>query len=268
MHSKSTRGRIPARWLATLAVVSPVLMAVALGGTPAQAAQHAASSRSTGHANGQLPAGVTDPCAAAAPGHATCAALTGAPAHGAHVKAATATTPAGYAPSDLQSAYRLPNAPPQGGGETVAVVTAYDDPNAESDLATYRSQYGLPACTTANGCFKKVNQTGGTTYPGTRRGWAGEISLDLDMVSAICPSCHILLVEANSTAITDLGTAVNAAVTLGADVVDNSYGRGRAGLQRDQLRRAVLQPPRRRHHRLRRRRRLRAASIPGRLAST
>ena len=63
---------------------------------------------------------------------------------------------------------------------------------------TYRSQYGLPACTTANGCFKKVNQTGGTTLPTADSGWAEEESLDLDMVSAVCPSCHILLVEATS----------------------------------------------------------------------
>jgi Putative Ig domain/Fibronectin type III domain len=94
-----------------------------------------------------------------------------------------------------------------------------------NDLAVYRTQYGLPACTTANGCFKKVNQSGSTTnLPRSNAGWAGEISLDLDMVSATCPNCHILLVEATSSTITNLGTAVNQAVTLGAKFVSNSYG--------------------------------------------
>src|SRR5450759_1403273 len=132
-------------------------------------------------------------------------------------------TPAGYGPSTLVAAYKLDRS--KGSGQTVAVVDAYDDPNAESDLAVYRTQYGLPACTTANGCFKKVNQSGSTTnLPRSNAGWAGEISLDLDMVSATCPNCHILLVEATSSTITNLGTAVNQAVTLGAKFVSNSYG--------------------------------------------
>jgi Putative Ig domain/Fibronectin type III domain len=132
-------------------------------------------------------------------------------------------TPAGYGPSTLVAAYKLDRS--KGGGQTVAVVDAFDDPNAESDLAVYRAQYGLPACTTANGCFKKVNQSGSpTNLPRSDAGWAGEISLDLDMVSATCPNCHILLVEATSATITNLGTAVNQAVTLGAKFVSNSYG--------------------------------------------
>ncbi|MGW4161400.1 putative Ig domain-containing protein [Streptomyces sp. NPDC004788] len=133
-------------------------------------------------------------------------------------------TPSGYGPTDLQSAYALPAS--AGAGATVAIIDAYDDPNAESDLAAYRSQYGLPACTTANGCFKKVDQNGGTNYPTADSGWAGEISLDVDMVSAVCPQCHILLVEANQPSMADLGTAVNRAVTMGAKYVSNSYGGG------------------------------------------
>jgi subtilase family serine protease len=134
-----------------------------------------------------------------------------------------ASSPSGFNPADLQSAYNLPSAS-AGSGQTVAIVDAYDDPNAESDLAVYRSQFGLPACTTANGCFKKVSQSGGTSYPSADAGWAEEISLDLDMVSAICPNCHILLVEAKSTSFTNLGKAVNTAVSLGANTVSNSYG--------------------------------------------
>ncbi|MER7148391.1 S53 family peptidase [Streptomyces xanthochromogenes] len=130
--------------------------------------------------------------------------------------------PTGFGPADLQKAYNLPA--DGGSGQTVAIVDAQDDPNAESDLATYRSQYGLPACTTANGCFKKVDQNGGTNYPTADSGWAGEISLDVDMVSAVCPQCHILLVEATSANMDDLGAAVNRAVTMGAKFVSNSYG--------------------------------------------
>ncbi|KJK56409.1 hypothetical protein UK12_22785 [Saccharothrix sp. ST-888] len=131
--------------------------------------------------------------------------------------------PLGYGPSDLRGAYNLPAT--GGAGATVAVVDAYGDPNAESDLTVYRAQYGLASCTTANGCFSKVNQNGaGSPLPAANAGWAGETSLDLDMVSATCPSCKILLVEANSSSLSDLGTAVNTAVRLGAKYVSNSYG--------------------------------------------
>jgi subtilase family serine protease len=91
-------------------------------------------------------------------------------------------------------------------------------------MATYRAQYGLPACTVASGCFKQVNQTGGTNLPRNSTSWAGEISLDLDMVSAIAPNAHIILVEASTASMTNLGTAVNTAVKLGAKFVSNSYG--------------------------------------------
>jgi hypothetical protein len=159
-------------------------------------------------------------CAAPASGRMSCLSLVRTDVMH-HLGVTPDATPSGYGPSDLQSAYALPSG---GSGATVAIVDAQDDPNAESDLATYRSQYGLPACTTANGCFKKVDQNGGTNYPTADSGWAGEISLDLDMVSAVCPSCHILLVEATSASMSDLGISVNRAVTMGAKYVSNSYG--------------------------------------------
>jgi subtilase family serine protease len=132
--------------------------------------------------------------------------------------------PAGWHPADLQSAYKLTGAP--SGTPTIAIVDAYDDPNAESDLAAYRHQFGLTDCTTQNGCFKKVNQSGVQgSYPAADRGWAEEISLDLDMVSAACPTCHILLVEASSNSFTNLMAAVDrAAATPGVVAVSNSYG--------------------------------------------
>jgi subtilase family serine protease len=133
--------------------------------------------------------------------------------------------PAGYGPADLQSAYGLTTRSAWSGGtQTIAIVDAYDDPSAEADLGVYRSQFGLPACTTANGCFRKVDQRGGTTYPQANGGWAQEISLDLDMASAICPRCRILLVEADSVFFTDLVAAVDRAAALGATQISNSYG--------------------------------------------
>jgi hypothetical protein len=137
----------------------------------------------------------------------------------------------GYSPAGLQGAYALPSSygifpSNDGTGETVAVVDAYNDPDAASDLATYRADWRLPPCGT--GCFQQVNQNGQTSpLPGTEppnEDWATEESLDLDMVSAICPNCHILLVEANGADIADLGTAVNTAVKMGAKFVSNSYG--------------------------------------------
>ncbi|MDQ3834344.1 MAG: S53 family peptidase [Actinomycetota bacterium] len=132
-------------------------------------------------------------------------------------------TPSGYHPDDLQSAYNLPS-DTAGSGMIVAIVDAFDDPNAESDLQTYRSQFGLPVCTSANGCFRKVDQRGGTSYPKADEGWALEISLDLDMASAICPNCKILLVEADDSSFANLTAGVDTAASLGANAISNSYG--------------------------------------------
>ena len=170
------------------------------------------------------------PCATSTPGVMSCQAIRNdtISASGGVVASATpsaTTTPNGYGPSSLQSAYRLPSST-AGSGQVVAIIDAYDDPNAEADMATYRSTYGLPACTTANGCFRKVGQSGTSTLPAADGGWAQEISLDLDMVSATCPLCGILLVEATSPTTANLGTAVNTAARLGAKAISNSYGGG------------------------------------------
>jgi hypothetical protein len=120
--------------------------------------------------------------------------------------------PAGLGPADLQSAYALPSAT-QGVGQTVAVVTPYDDSGAEADLTAYRSQTSLPACTSANGCFTKLDLSGGNALATAATAQA------LDAVSAVCPNCHIALVEAKSTNIADVGVAVDSAVALGAKFV-------------------------------------------------
>ncbi|MFN2528945.1 MAG: peptidase S8 [Candidatus Baltobacteraceae bacterium] len=134
---------------------------------------------------------------------------------------ANALTIKGYEPKDLRSAYHIPDG---GSDKTVAIVDAYDNPLVESDLAVYRAAFNLPACTTQNGCFRKVNQGGNSAaYPAPDAAWAKEIALDVEMVSATCPACKILLVEANSSSIDDLGASVDEAVTLGASAVSNSY---------------------------------------------
>ncbi len=128
-------------------------------------------------------------------------------------------TPGGYAPSDLQRAYALTmDSATKGDGETVAIVDAYDNPNVAKDLNVYRKQYGLPPCTVSNGCFTKQKFTVHTNI-----GWAGEEALDVEMVSAICPNCKILLVEAASARIADLSAAERYA-TAHARYVSNSWG--------------------------------------------
>ena len=159
-------------------------------------------------------------CGVPAAGYAACKSLVRTDTAG---KPLATTVPSGYGPANIQSAYTLAGL--TSGGRTVAIVDAYNDPTAEADLATYRTQFGLSSCTTANGCFHKVDQRGGTKYPRTDSGWAQEISLDLDMVSATCPDCHILLVEADSASFANLGAAVNtAARTAGVAAISNSYG--------------------------------------------
>jgi hypothetical protein len=132
--------------------------------------------------------------------------------------------PAGFGPAELRSAYNVPPLS-MAAPRTVAVVVGFDAPTLEADLGTYRARYGLPACTSANGCFQKVNQSGAASpLPAVDTGWAQEASLDVDMVSAACPGCRILVVEANSDSLDDLAPSVNTAVSMGAVAVNNSYG--------------------------------------------
>ena len=151
-------------------------------------------------------------CADVAAGYAHC---------DAHVRTrgarpdATTSYSNGYAPAQLKKAYGLTGT----GTTTIAIVDAYAHPTAAADLAVYRTQFKLG---TAN--LTQYNQTGGTTLPAGDTGWGQEEMLDLEMVSAICPSCPIIYVGANSASFTDLGTAVKTAADKGAKVISNSYG--------------------------------------------
>src|SRR4051812_5770548 len=152
---------------------------------------------------------------------------------------AATTWTSGYGAADLQAAYALTSAASTRGlGATVAIVDAFDDPTAAADIGVYRNRMGLPATTNCvrtstsivssdatRPCFAKVNQSGGTSYPRKNGGWAQEISLDVDMASAICPRCNILLVEASSNSFRNLASAVSYASKLSGVVsISNSYG--------------------------------------------
>jgi hypothetical protein len=193
---------------------------------------------------GGAPSRVDRVCRVARPGRAACLGLKLVPASlssaelrasarrqsaeeaGGARPAVTVTKPyPGYlTPERLHAAYALPDATASSALQTIAVVDAFNDPTAEADLGVYDKQFGLPACTTANGCFRKVNESGAATPLPSKQGeWAGEISIDVQMAHAICPDCRVLLVEASSEEFSDLGTAVDTAVALGATEVSNSY---------------------------------------------
>jgi subtilase family serine protease len=211
-------------------IVIAATAALAAGSVAAASGAAASTSRPTATTTATTVVSRTisllDSCALPKAGHASCLAVLRAHrvtlSNGTVRAAAAATTPAGYGPSDLHSAYNVPTA--GGTGQTVGIVDAFNDPTAAADLAVYRSQYGLPACTVASGCFRQVGETGTSTLPSTDTGWAQEESLDLDMVSAICPSCKILLVEATSASDADLAASVDEAAKLGATEISNSYG--------------------------------------------
>jgi subtilase family serine protease len=190
------------------AMAAAVVVVVAL---PAAAAASPASGHGT--------APFRPVCGQTAPGAARCFTVVATTAQ----RSVRGSAPAGYGATDLEGAYGLPIS--QGAGQRIAVVDATDDPTAEADLAVYRSTFGLPPCTTAGGCFAKLNQRGHAgPYPPADPGWDVEISLDLDMVSAACPLCHIVLVEANTPFVSDLGRAENTAAALGVAAISNSYG--------------------------------------------
>src|SRR5579883_3501293 len=143
-----------------------------------------------------------------------------------HPMAAGGIPTQGYGPTDLQTAYGVDAS--RGSGMTVAVVDAFGYTNLESDLAQYRKAYNLPPCTTASGCLKIVNQTGATSplpaEPTAQDDWTIETALDVDMVSALCPNCNILVVQATTDQDDGLDVANNAAAKLGATVISNSWG--------------------------------------------
>jgi len=133
--------------------------------------------------------------------------------------------PTGIFPAKMKVAYGFNLISNRGAGQKIAIVDAFDDPNAEADLATFSTRFGLPACTTANGCFKKIMQTG---TPPDAAGWSNEIAIDTQWAHAIAPAAKILLVEAKNNSNAALYAAVDLAVRNGATVVSMSWGGGEA----------------------------------------
>ena len=205
-------------------IVSALAVIVAAGAVQTVPAAPSASASPT-----STPAPTHQVCSTPKPnsGRFGCMAMERTTSNGTPLTAPASTSlPPGYGPAQIQSAYQLAEAAAShGGDQTVAITDAYDDPTAESDLAHYRSTYGLPPCTSDDGCFRKVNQDGAAApLPAADPGWAEEISLDLDMVSATCPHCHILLVEADDNGAMNLGATVATAGKLGAKQISNSWG--------------------------------------------
>jgi subtilase family serine protease len=190
----------------------------------ARAGRAAAATTASG-----LPADERRACPAATqPGQVECQAIymLAAPGRAAFAApAANSALDAAYSPANLRGAYRLASASAsRGRGETIGIVDAFRDPDAAQNLAVYRKEWHLGACTTKSRCLRIVNQKGKTSpLPRANASWGGEESLDLDMVSAICPKCHIILVEASSTLTSSMGPAENTAVRLGARFVSNSW---------------------------------------------
>jgi PKD repeat protein len=218
-----------ARARARSIIVPAALAAAAVSSAPAVAQGDKAFE--TGYAR------IERACPAPHAGEATCFALVRHPVAaseagtpGVHpfalrTGAASSGPAGGLTPAQLASAYGY-DPSSGGGGQTVAIVDAFDDPNIEADLAAFDAEYKLAACTEANKCFKKVGQTGlRTALPAAdKEGWSVEISLDVEAVHATCPDCKVLLVEANNPEFTNLAEATNKAVELGATEVSNSYG--------------------------------------------
>ncbi len=222
MRNCKTRGVSPAAIAALASVAVIWLLAPVADGAPGPMAR----------------LGFTRMCAAARPGRAACAGLARPPRSAAGLTLTAAPNqpgavhavleehpvPGALAPQELHTAYAVPVATSSSLLQTIAVVDAYSDPAAEADLGVYDRQYGLPACTSANGCFTVINEEGKREpLPPTEGFWAAEISADVQIAHAVCQTCRIVLAEAKSEEFSDLGAAVDAAVAAGATVVNNSY---------------------------------------------
>ena len=194
------------RSLAASALIAAIATGALLVTTGALGANAHASSRAV--------------CPSPSAGAAHCHALVVTDARG---NPLASSSPTGLSPATIRSAYGFPTSSSAGSGKTIAIVDAYDDPTAETDLGVFSSQYGLPTCTTANGCFAKVSQTGGKRYPRSNSGWALEISLDIEWAHAIAPGAKILLVEATSNSFSNLLAAEDYAKAH-AQYVSNSWG--------------------------------------------
>jgi hypothetical protein len=202
--------RTRARGLASAVAISLVALGVSAASAAPAAVRTAATSRIGSGRTATTPAGDKLTCGTSTVAdRGECASVL-------RIGAGKTSGVTGYTPSQLRSAYNLASASVSGGrSATVAIVTAFSDPKAAGDLAAYRAHFTLPACGTGNGCLRIVNEHGSASpLPAPNASWAQSDATELDAVSALCPNCHLLLVEAASNSFTDLGTAENTAVTM------------------------------------------------------
>jgi subtilase family serine protease len=136
-----------------------------------------------------------------------------------------------FVPSQIRHAYGFDLVANQGAGQTIGVVDAYDDANAENDLGVFSKQFSLPSCTSSNGCFRKVYSNG--RKPAANANWSVEISLDIEWAHAIAPQAKIVLIEAPSNNLSDLLSAVDVAVRDGASAVSMSWTAGEVSSERN-----------------------------------
>jgi len=138
--------------------------------------------------------------------------------------------PSGFGPSDFQSFYGLTSASATyGTGKTIGIVISGATTTLEADLIGYRSHFGLGSCTLANGCLKILDENGGSNLP-IYGGWASEAALDVEMVSAICPLCKMIVFETATSAMSDMTTAVNSAAAMKVSSISLSWGVGETGM--------------------------------------
>jgi Subtilase family len=216
-----------------MALAAGGVLALATGAIAGGGAAAAWAAGGQGSAGRPVPA-MRAACAPAVPRDARCYALfarqAGVNAAIAAGRGGTAAAPKGWGATDIEAAYKLPvSANPH---QTVAVVEAYSTPHLAADLGVYRKQYGLPACTAASRCLRIVNQKGQASplpQSGVPFGWDVETMLDVSMVSAACPHCSILVVQASSESFADLAAADDTAARLGAEAISNSYGGRESG---------------------------------------
>jgi hypothetical protein len=236
-------GAIPATSAQARTVTAPSTgAAVAAATARAAPAGAGAAGGPAGAGAGAAPAGlvpgaaprpdgeVRPECGAARTGQAQCFVLYSPRRVVGRAAAAAGSILPGWGARQLEQAYRLPAG--RQARQTVAVSIAFDTPGLEQFLAVYRRQFGLPPCTSANGCFRKVNQRGqASPLPpsGVFTGWDLEATLDVSMISAACPHCRILVVEASTAAVGDLAATDATAARLGAQVISNSYGTAETG---------------------------------------
>ena len=234
MTRHTSSSSLPRSWRSLARALSPALARAALAGAALAAATLAVGGTSAAASPGAASPGLKAACPVAAPRHARCltlyrpeVAVNRALAAGVRGLAAQ---PAGWGARAIESAYKLPVS--RNPHAVVAVSIAFNTPHLAQYLNTYRAQYGLPPCTAASGCFRKVNQQGNASplpASGVGSGWDLEATLDVSMISAACPHCRILVVEADSDQLSDLAATEHTAARLGAAVISNSYGTRESG---------------------------------------